>query len=52
VFLVFYSGKYADLTITCGERSWNVHEIVVCAQSDFFTKACDGAFKVQHALTR
>ncbi|KAF2482715.1 hypothetical protein BDY17DRAFT_165012 [Neohortaea acidophila] len=36
--------KYADLTVSCGTRTWKVHNAVVCPQSDFFAKACDGAF--------
>ena len=40
------SGKYSDLTLTCGSRSWKVHKGVLCLQSDFFAKACDGNFKV------
>ncbi|KAK3659701.1 hypothetical protein LTR56_001064 [Elasticomyces elasticus] len=37
--------KYTDLTIRCGDREWQVHKVVVCAQSPFFAKACDGSFK-------
>lgn len=40
------SGKYSDLTLTFGSRSWKVHKSVLCLQSDFFAKACDGGFKV------
>lgn len=40
------SGKYSDLTLTCGTRHWKVHKSVLCLQSDFFAKACDGNFKV------
>jgi hypothetical protein len=40
------SGRYSDLTVTCGKRSWKVHKGVLCLQSDFFAKACDGGFKV------
>lgn len=43
------SGKYSDLTLTCGSRSWKVHKGVLCLQSDFFAKACDGDFKVRNA---
>ena len=42
------TGKYSDLTITCGERTWKVHKNVLCTQSDFFAKACDGQFRVCH----
>lgn len=43
------SGKYSDLTLTCGSRSWKVHKGVLCLQSDFFAKACDGDFRVSKA---
>jgi hypothetical protein len=43
------SGKYSDLTLTCGSRSWKVHKGVICLQSDFFAKACDGDFRVSNA---
>ena len=43
------SGKYSDLTVTCGPRGWKVHKGVLCLQSDFFAKACDGDFKVSNA---
>ncbi|KAM0717580.1 hypothetical protein Q7P37_007432 [Cladosporium fusiforme] len=39
------SGKYSDLTLKCGNRSWKVHKSVVCLRSDFFAGACDGLFK-------
>ncbi|KAH7091651.1 hypothetical protein FB567DRAFT_546358 [Paraphoma chrysanthemicola] len=28
------TGKYSDLTIICHGRSWAVHKLIVCAQSD------------------
>lgn len=40
------SGKYSDLTLKCGSRNWKAHKSVLCIQSDFFAKACDGGFKV------
>jgi hypothetical protein len=42
------SGRYSDLTVTCGKRNWKVHKSVLCVQSDFFAKACDGGFKVRN----
>ncbi|KAK3659700.1 hypothetical protein LTR56_001063 [Elasticomyces elasticus] len=37
--------KHADITVICAERSWRVHKVILCAQSPFFAKACDGDFK-------
>ncbi|KAK5113000.1 hypothetical protein LTR85_011022 [Meristemomyces frigidus] len=42
---VFTDERYSDLAITCGDFCWKVHKVVVCTQSDFFCKACDGDFK-------
>ncbi|KAK5710265.1 hypothetical protein LTR17_019035 [Elasticomyces elasticus] len=39
------TGKYSDLTIKCGDKQWAVHKAIVCMQSPFFAKACDGSFK-------
>lgn len=41
------SGKYSDLTITVNERKWKVHKSVLCTQSEYFDKMCDGGFKVR-----
>ncbi|KAL9086306.1 MAG: hypothetical protein Q9165_007221 [Trypethelium subeluteriae] len=42
---LFSEPKYSDFTITCNDRKWNVHKLVLCTQSSFFSKACDGAFQ-------
>ncbi|KAF2162826.1 hypothetical protein M409DRAFT_26682 [Zasmidium cellare ATCC 36951] len=42
---VFGDSKYSDLTIECGESTWHVHRVVICAQSPFFDKACSNGFK-------
>lgn len=39
------SGKYSDLTVQCGERSWAVHKAVICSRSGFFDGACSHPFK-------
>jgi len=44
------ASKYSDLTIKCGKRTWSVHKVIVCLQSSFFAKACDGQFKVRTHL--
>ncbi|KAL0258136.1 hypothetical protein SLS55_007308 [Diplodia seriata] len=42
---LFSSGKYSDLTVRCGERSWSVHKAVICSRSGFFDGACSLPFK-------
>jgi BTB/POZ domain len=32
------SGKYSDLTIQCGDNIWNVHKMVMCTLSAFFSR--------------
>jgi len=32
-------GKYPDVTITCGNREFKVHRLVVCTQSAWFDLA-------------
>lgn len=46
------SGKYSDLTVTCGDRSWRLHKSIVCLHSDFFASACDRPFKVSSLTHR
>ncbi|KAF2138115.1 uncharacterized protein K452DRAFT_311888 [Aplosporella prunicola CBS 121167] len=41
----FTSGVFSDLRIHCKGSEWNVHKVVVCAQSDFFNRACVLDFK-------
>ncbi|KAI4124820.1 MAG: hypothetical protein LQ341_007033 [Variospora aurantia] len=45
---LFSSGKYSDLTITCGNRAFHVHRAFLCSASRFFDAACDGVFKEAH----
>ncbi|KAK4542524.1 hypothetical protein LTR36_006777 [Oleoguttula mirabilis] len=42
---LFKDPKYSDLRIKCGDRGWKVHKAIICPQSDFFAKACEGGFK-------
>ncbi|KAI7505191.1 hypothetical protein KC347_g8081 [Hortaea werneckii] len=40
------TGEYSDLTIKCGDRTFQVHKNIICARSDYFAAACKpGAFK-------
>ncbi|KAK4549102.1 hypothetical protein LTR36_007558 [Oleoguttula mirabilis] len=41
---LFTSGKYSDITVVCGKRKWKLHKSILCTQSDYFAKACDGSF--------
>lgn len=43
----FDSSKYSDLIIRCEDREFKVHRIVVCGQSKYFSKICDGDWKVR-----
>ncbi|KAK5112605.1 hypothetical protein LTR62_003919 [Meristemomyces frigidus] len=39
------SKEHADLVVTCGDCSWNVRKVIVCARSEFFAKACSAKFE-------
>jgi len=45
---LFNSPRFSDITVKCGERAWPAHKLVLCTQSDFFARACEGEFKVSH----
>ena len=40
------SGEYSDFTITCRGKEFKVHKMMICCESDFFKKCCEGNFKV------
>ncbi|PQE16205.1 BTB POZ domain protein [Rutstroemia sp. NJR-2017a BVV2] len=40
------SGRYSDLTITCGSKVFRVHRNVVCLQSKPLAAHVDGVFVV------
>ncbi|KAK4502369.1 hypothetical protein PRZ48_005794 [Zasmidium cellare] len=42
--------KFSDLTIHCGNRTWRVHRVVVCAHSSVFEARCSG--DIERALTQ
>ncbi|KAE8395890.1 hypothetical protein BDV23DRAFT_193660 [Aspergillus alliaceus] len=39
------NGVYSDLKINCGSSRFDVHRVIVCLQSAFFTKAIEGGFQ-------
>jgi len=43
------SGKGADFKITCNGQAFNVHSLIICPRSDYFTGACEAGFKVSFA---
>lgn len=49
---IYESGKHSDFVIECGDRSWKVHQVVLCSKSDYFKKACESSFKegVEHKI--
>lgn len=46
------SPEYSDLKITCGDKTFFAHKVIVCPQSAYFRKACSGSFKVLCSLGR
>jgi hypothetical protein len=38
---VLRTGKYSDLTITCGDRQWEVHKAIMCSASKLVSNECD-----------
>ena len=49
---LYWSGKYSDLIISCGEKQFNVHRNIVCTQCPWIAAACDGNFMVVWYCTR
>ena len=48
----YKDGLYTDLKIICGKDEFNVHKIIVCAQSKVFHAMCSGRFSVNMILQR
>lgn len=42
---LFHTGKYADLTVKCGGHTWQLHRAILCGESEFFERLCDGSFR-------
>lgn len=41
------TGKFSDVTITCGDKVWNLHRAIICSRSQYFQKAFGSDFKVR-----
>ncbi|KAK6429336.1 hypothetical protein LTR95_014516 [Oleoguttula sp. CCFEE 5521] len=41
----FTGGRWTDLDVVCGDKTFKVHKVVVCSQSAFFETAVEGMFK-------
>ncbi|KAJ5726685.1 uncharacterized protein N7483_008042 [Penicillium malachiteum] len=39
--------RFADLKIVCQEETFHIHKCVICPQSDFFDRACNGNFEAR-----
>lgn len=44
-FSHFNSSKYSDAVIRCGGHKFEVHRVVLCAQSRYFSNMFDGDWK-------
>ena len=43
----FPGGDNADFRITCGQREFIVHKMIICADSHYFKSVCKGNFEVK-----
>lgn len=41
----------SDFTIVCGNRSWEVHRVILHLHSSVLGKACGGTFQEAHTAT-
>lgn len=44
--MLFRSGRFADVVVTCGPKSWNLHKNILCARSAWFETALVGSYVV------
>lgn len=47
---LFESGDLADATIVCGDRTWNVHKVIVSSRCKWFKAAFYGNMAVSFLL--
>lgn len=43
------SGVLTDVKVSCGDRSWDLHKLILCSRCSFFKKALTGEFQVRPA---
>lgn len=52
LYRFFNSSKFTDLTIQTTDGEFKVHKLVVCGQSEWFSRMCDREWKVRlHCFT-
>ena len=47
---LFNSKRFSDVAVHYEGRTWYAHKNILCTQSEYFTKACEGEFKVDVPL--
>lgn len=41
------SGVLTDVKVSCGDRTWDLHKLILCSRSSFFKNALTGEFEVR-----
>ena len=47
---LFTTGEYADFTVICKDRTWNVHRNIVLPRCEFFKACLQGEFVVRKRI--
>lgn len=42
------SGKFSDMKVSCGDRTWNLHKAILSDRCPFFENALTGGFKARN----
>lgn len=43
---LFDTGRFSNLVVRLGTKTWKVHRNILCTASGLFNKACEGEWKV------